>query len=141
MLAFGVSAMQGSGGGGHKCCLLLVSSRQVVLVGMNASCCSFRAGSGGGGRECRLLLVLSREVVVEIPSPSVSHFEGGRDVAEEWRWWLLMAFVVRFEEGGSGCKGTFQSPSYFRLLTLPILLLSSAVFRYHPQLPASRKFS
>jgi len=44
MLAFGVSAMQGSGGGGHKCRLLLVSSRQVVVVGMNAICHSFRAG-------------------------------------------------------------------------------------------------
>jgi hypothetical protein len=45
----------------------------------------------------------------KIHSPSVSRFEGGRDVAEEWRWSALMAFVVRFEEGGSG-GGKYTSP-------------------------------
>jgi len=37
--------------------------------------------------------------------------EGLRDVAEEWRWWVLMAFVVRFEEGGSGGGKYTPSPS------------------------------
>jgi len=50
MLAFGVSAMQGSGGGRRECRLPLVSSRKVVVVGMNGFLMgSFEQGSGGGG--------------------------------------------------------------------------------------------
>jgi hypothetical protein len=97
MLVFGVSAMQGSGGDGHKCHLSFVSSRGVVVVGVNAVCRSFRAGKWWW----------------KIHSPSILHFERGRDIAEEWQWWALMQFVVRFEEGGEWWKIHSPSVSHF----------------------------
>jgi len=62
-----------------------------------------------------------------------------QDDSWELEWNLINAGDILSQY--KKCKGTFQSSSYFRLPTLLISLLSSAVFRYLPQLPASRKSS
>ena len=81
---------QASGGGGHECHLLFVSSRGVVVVSVNAVYRLFRAGKWWW-------------------KYTVSRFEGGRDIAWEWRWWALVVFSFDSRREESGGKSPHPS--------------------------------
>jgi len=100
-MPFAARFEQGSGGGNTLPLRLAFRGREgrshsrgVAVVGVSGVFVRFNLEEGGEWWKI---------------SPSVSCFEGERDVAEEW--WVLMVFVVRFEEGGSGGKKYTPSPS------------------------------
>jgi len=100
MLAFGVSAMQGSGGGGREWLSnWFFQAGEWRWWALMPFVVQFEQGSGGGEY-----------------SPSVLCFEQGRDIAGEWRWavccliqageWWWKRYspsVSRFERGRDVC--------------------------------------